>query len=91
MSLPLVWLLGEGVPAQTKLVSEPEEIGNVIEEVGDLARQINFEVDSDDIQELQDSRNPELTMDELVETHEQEQEMRNFSLKTHFKHRKIER
>ncbi|GFW79348.1 uncharacterized protein TNCV_2477551 [Trichonephila clavipes] len=35
-------------------------------------KQINLEVDSDDIQELPDSYNKELTMDELTEMHEQD-------------------
>ncbi|GFU57379.1 uncharacterized protein TNCV_3635581 [Trichonephila clavipes] len=37
---------------------------NVIEEVVDLARQINLEVDRDDVQELLDSHNHELTTDD---------------------------
>ncbi|GFT92780.1 uncharacterized protein TNCV_739671 [Trichonephila clavipes] len=49
------------------------KIGNVIEEVVDLARQINLEVDSDDIQELLDSHNQKLTVDELIEMHKEEQ------------------
>ncbi|GFW79311.1 hypothetical protein TNCV_2477181 [Trichonephila clavipes] len=36
-------------------------------------RQINLEVDSDDVQKLLDAYNQELTMDELIEMHEQEQ------------------
>ncbi|GFX10029.1 uncharacterized protein TNCV_4101681 [Trichonephila clavipes] len=56
-------------------VPEPNEIGNVIEEVVDLARQINLEVDSDGVQELLDFYNQELTMDELIEMHEQEQDI----------------
>ncbi|XP_023218164.1 uncharacterized protein LOC111620476 [Centruroides sculpturatus] len=50
-----------------KQCQEPDEIGDVIEEVVDLARQINLEVDSDDVQELLDSHNQELTIDELIE------------------------
>ncbi|GFT98131.1 hypothetical protein TNCV_789501 [Trichonephila clavipes] len=34
-------------------------------------KQINLEVDSDDVQEVLDSHNQELTMDELIEMHEQ--------------------
>ncbi|GFU14596.1 hypothetical protein TNCV_406531 [Trichonephila clavipes] len=49
-----------------------KKIGNVIEEVADLARQINLEVDRDDIQGLLDSHSQELPMDELLEMHEQE-------------------
>ncbi|GFW37924.1 hypothetical protein TNCV_4631251 [Trichonephila clavipes] len=37
--------------------------------------QINLEVDSDDAQELLDSHNQELTIDELIEIHEQEQDV----------------
>ncbi|GFT19464.1 hypothetical protein TNCV_2533691 [Trichonephila clavipes] len=40
-------------------VLEPDETGHVIEEAGDLGRQINLEVDSDDVQELLDSHNQE--------------------------------
>ncbi|GFV99497.1 hypothetical protein TNCV_5078611 [Trichonephila clavipes] len=47
---------------QTESVPEPDEIGNLIEEVVYLVRLINLEVDSDDVQELLDSRNQELTM-----------------------------
>ncbi|GFU13581.1 hypothetical protein TNCV_938561 [Trichonephila clavipes] len=44
---------------ETKMgtVPEPNEIGNVIEDVVDRAGQINLEVDSVDIQELPDSHN----------------------------------
>ncbi|GFW50604.1 hypothetical protein TNCV_2889061 [Trichonephila clavipes] len=55
-------------PVQSSM-QEPEEIGNVIEEVVNLARQINLEVDSDDVQELLDSQHQELAIDELVEMH----------------------
>ncbi|GFV47340.1 hypothetical protein TNCV_4829961 [Trichonephila clavipes] len=41
----------------------------------DLARQINSEVDRDDIQELRDSHNQELAVDELIEMHKQEQDI----------------
>ncbi|GFV48947.1 hypothetical protein TNCV_1093471 [Trichonephila clavipes] len=40
-----------------------------------IIRQINSEVDSDDVQELPDSHNQELTMDELREMHGQEQDI----------------
>ncbi|GFX37139.1 hypothetical protein TNCV_4797071 [Trichonephila clavipes] len=53
-------------------VSESDD--NVIEEVVDLARQINLEVGNDDVQELLDSYYKELTIDdEPKEMHEQEQ------------------
>ncbi|GFX94877.1 hypothetical protein TNCV_2379501 [Trichonephila clavipes] len=48
-----------------------DEIGNVIEEVVDIARPVNLEVDTDDVQ-LLDSHNQELTIDELIEMHEQD-------------------
>ncbi|GFT41134.1 hypothetical protein TNCV_5034211 [Trichonephila clavipes] len=76
-------------PKSTKSVSEPDEIGIVIE-VADLARQINLEVDSDDVQEFLDSNNQELATDELTKKHEQEQDVEeNLSLITQF-NQKIE-
>ncbi|GFY34601.1 hypothetical protein TNCV_1372921 [Trichonephila clavipes] len=36
---------------QAETVAEPDEIGKVIEEIVDLIRQINLEVESDDVQE----------------------------------------
>ncbi|GFT09700.1 hypothetical protein TNCV_4948431 [Trichonephila clavipes] len=45
----------------------------MIEEAADFARQINLRVDIDDVQELLDSHNQDLTIDELIELHEQEQ------------------
>ncbi|GFV79239.1 hypothetical protein TNCV_71071 [Trichonephila clavipes] len=53
-------------------VPKPDELSNVIEEVVDLARQINLEVDSNDVQELLASCNQELIIDEVIEMHEQE-------------------
>ncbi|GFT87221.1 hypothetical protein TNCV_3543851 [Trichonephila clavipes] len=55
---------------QAESVPEPDEIGNLIEEVTNLARQINLEEDSDAVQELMDSHSQEQTMD-LIEIHEQ--------------------
>ncbi|GFV09937.1 hypothetical protein TNCV_2318671 [Trichonephila clavipes] len=52
-------------------LQEPQEIGNLIEEVVDLSKQINSEVDSDDVQVLLDCRNQELKIVELIEMHEQ--------------------
>ncbi|GFV68531.1 hypothetical protein TNCV_3129871 [Trichonephila clavipes] len=46
-----------------------------IKEVVGLARQINLEVDDDDVQELLDSHDQELKMDELIEMREQEQDI----------------
>ncbi|GFW42833.1 hypothetical protein TNCV_1212401 [Trichonephila clavipes] len=54
-------------------VSETDEIGNVFEGVVDLARKINLEEDSDDVQELLNSHKHELAINELIEMHEQEQ------------------
>ncbi|GFU01834.1 hypothetical protein TNCV_1523361 [Trichonephila clavipes] len=51
---------------------------NVIEEAVDLAKQINLEVDSDEVQELLNSRNQKLTMGEFIEM--PEQDMKNLSL-----------
>ncbi|GFU50358.1 hypothetical protein TNCV_301841 [Trichonephila clavipes] len=47
------------------LLPERDEIGNVIEDVVNLARQINSELDSDSVQEMLDSHNQE-----LIEMHE---------------------
>ncbi|GFW57715.1 hypothetical protein TNCV_2926341 [Trichonephila clavipes] len=60
---------------QAESVPVSEEIGCLIEEVVDFAKQINLDVDSDDVQELLDSRNQVLVMDELIEMHEQEQDI----------------
>ncbi|GFX61922.1 hypothetical protein TNCV_3777331 [Trichonephila clavipes] len=57
--------------------SVPDEIANWIEVV-DHARQINLEANSDDVQELMDSHYQELTIDELIEMHEQEQDIKEF-------------
>ncbi|GFX19870.1 hypothetical protein TNCV_1434311 [Trichonephila clavipes] len=51
----------------TESVPQPDEIGIVIVEVADFVKQINLEVDSDGGQELLDSHNQELTIDERVE------------------------
>ncbi|GFX90017.1 tigger transposable element-derived protein 1 [Trichonephila clavipes] len=56
-------------------VPEPNEIGNIIEEVVDLARQINSEVDSDNLQKLLDSHNKEQVIDEIIEMYEQKQDV----------------
>ncbi|GFX29144.1 hypothetical protein TNCV_3216791 [Trichonephila clavipes] len=45
------------------------------QEVVDLTKQINLEVNSDDVQELLDFHNQELTIDKLIEMHEQEQDI----------------
>ncbi|GFW79332.1 uncharacterized protein TNCV_2477391 [Trichonephila clavipes] len=51
------------------------EIGNLIEDDVDFARQINLGVDCDVVEELLDSHNLELTIDELIEIHEKEQDI----------------
>ncbi|GFS62500.1 hypothetical protein TNCV_1262821 [Trichonephila clavipes] len=48
-------MCGWGVGAES--VPEADGIGHLIEEVADLARQINSQVDGDDVQELLDSHN----------------------------------
>ncbi|GFW61760.1 transposable element Tcb2 transposase [Trichonephila clavipes] len=61
--------LGAGNLTEAELVSKPEEISNVIEEVVDLSRQKNLQVDSDGAQELLDPHDQELTIDDLIEMH----------------------
>ncbi|GFX69077.1 hypothetical protein TNCV_4945771 [Trichonephila clavipes] len=68
-------ILRENTLGLAELLPDPDEIGNLNEEVVDITRQINSEVESDDVQELLDSRNQELTMNELIEMHEQEQDI----------------
>ncbi|GFV35380.1 hypothetical protein TNCV_3204121 [Trichonephila clavipes] len=46
-----------------------------MEEVVGLSRQINLKMDRDDFPELRDSHSHELTIDELIEMHEQEQDI----------------
>ncbi|GFW59197.1 hypothetical protein TNCV_2781281 [Trichonephila clavipes] len=53
-------------------ISRLNEIGNGNEEVVHLASRKNLQVDSNDVQELLDSFQQELTMDELPELHEQD-------------------
>ncbi|GFX11891.1 hypothetical protein TNCV_2996751 [Trichonephila clavipes] len=53
----------------------PYEIYYEIEEVVDITSQINLEVDNNDVQELLDSNNHEFIIDELIEMHEQEQDI----------------
>ncbi|PRD35406.1 UNVERIFIED_CONTAM: Lachesin [Trichonephila clavipes] len=59
--------------ATAESVPEPDGISNVIEEVVDLTRQINLEVNRDNAKKLLDYHNQELTIDELIEMHEQDQ------------------
>ncbi|GFX25862.1 DDE_3 domain-containing protein [Trichonephila clavipes] len=51
-----------------------EKVGE-IEEFAYLTRQVNLEVYSVDVQELLDFHNQELVIDELIEMHEQKQDM----------------
>ncbi|GFU67037.1 hypothetical protein TNCV_4968861 [Trichonephila clavipes] len=57
------------------LIPKPDEIGILNEKVVRFVRQINSEVESDDVQDLLDSYNQKLTIDELPEMLEQEQEI----------------
>ncbi|GFU91965.1 hypothetical protein TNCV_3765901 [Trichonephila clavipes] len=66
---------------QAEPAPEPYEISNVIEKVVDIARKINLEVDSDDFQKLLDSQSQNLAIDELIEIHEQEQDIEEFVFK----------
>ncbi|GFW46195.1 uncharacterized protein TNCV_4210741 [Trichonephila clavipes] len=61
------------VQNKSKSVPEPDENGNVIEGAAILVRQINFEEDNDDAQELLHSHNQELIVDKIIEMHAQEQ------------------
>ncbi|GFX07382.1 hypothetical protein TNCV_504401 [Trichonephila clavipes] len=58
-----------------------KKIGNVIEEVVDLARQINLEVDRDDVQELLGFHDQELAMDEQEQVIEKLESLDPFSQK----------
>ncbi|CAH2016354.1 unnamed protein product [Acanthoscelides obtectus] len=58
-----------------KTISDPEQIDSIIEEVVDIAKQLNLEVDNDDVQELLDSHNQELTIDEVIEMRKYEQDI----------------
>ncbi|GFT28061.1 hypothetical protein TNCV_644501 [Trichonephila clavipes] len=51
----------------------------MIEEAVDLAKKINLEIDSDDVQELQGSHNQVLTIDVLIAMHQQDQVTRTAS------------
>ncbi|GFU68634.1 hypothetical protein TNCV_4982401 [Trichonephila clavipes] len=64
----------------TESVPRLDTIGNVIEGVVYLAKQINLEAHRDAIQELLDFHNQELTIDELLEMHGQEQTFKNLRI-----------
>ncbi|GFW60998.1 hypothetical protein TNCV_4872081 [Trichonephila clavipes] len=63
--LLLFLVLLEKTENQAKSVPELDEICSVVEEVVDLALELN----TDDVQELLDSRIQELTLDKLIEMH----------------------
>ncbi|GFV01970.1 hypothetical protein TNCV_4979181 [Trichonephila clavipes] len=54
---------------RVKSVPEPNEIDNVVR---GIVRQLNLEMDSDDVQEMLDSQTEELTTDELLKMLEQD-------------------
>ncbi|GFX71336.1 hypothetical protein TNCV_2453471 [Trichonephila clavipes] len=56
------------------------KICTMIEESVKLARQINLEVDSDDVQELLVVHPQELTLDEFIEMQKREQDLKKLSL-----------
>ncbi|GFV83955.1 hypothetical protein TNCV_1479571 [Trichonephila clavipes] len=55
------------IKTQAESLPDPDEIGNLIEAVVDFVRQINSEVDCNDVNELRGLNNQELTNDELTE------------------------
>ncbi|GFT58381.1 hypothetical protein TNCV_2118841 [Trichonephila clavipes] len=59
--------LGHENNLEAESVPESDKIGNVVEEVIYLAKKINLEADSDNVQEL--------IMDELIKMHNQEQNL----------------
>ncbi|GFV06830.1 hypothetical protein TNCV_2331841 [Trichonephila clavipes] len=64
-------LIGEW---KRKSLPQPDDIGYVIEGILHFARQINLEMDRDDTEELLDSQNQELTIDEFIEINDEELE-----------------
>ncbi|GFX99128.1 hypothetical protein TNCV_2493091 [Trichonephila clavipes] len=52
---------------ETESVPEPDEISNIIEEVVELGRQINLDMDSDNVQEQLDFHNQGLEIDDFIE------------------------
>ncbi|GFW20887.1 hypothetical protein TNCV_1051081 [Trichonephila clavipes] len=54
---------------------DEDNAANLIEEFVDRDRQKKLEMDSDEVQELLKINNQELTTDELIEMHEQEQDI----------------
>ncbi|GFX85530.1 SH3 and multiple ankyrin repeat domains protein 3 [Trichonephila clavipes] len=57
---------------QAELESKPDEMVNFIEEAVNLSRQLNLEVDSDDVHQPLDSYNQGLTIDKLIGMQEQD-------------------
>ncbi|GFT84524.1 hypothetical protein TNCV_3380321 [Trichonephila clavipes] len=68
--LSIVFLTSEHSTAVS--TPEPDENGNLIEEVVDISKKINLEADSDDVQELLDFHNQGLVIHKFIEMHEQE-------------------
>ena len=60
---------------QEETISDPEQIPIIIEELIYIAKQLNLEVDNDDVQELLDSHNQELTIDEFIKMRQYEQDI----------------
>ncbi|GFU13986.1 uncharacterized protein TNCV_1818261 [Trichonephila clavipes] len=67
-------LIGDFSANNVQSLPQPDDIGYVIEGIVYFARQINLEMDSDDAEELLDSQNQELTIDEFIEINDEELE-----------------
>ncbi|GFY02931.1 tigger transposable element-derived protein 1 [Trichonephila clavipes] len=61
--------------SKVESVPKPDKFCNLIEKVNDFTLRIHLEVNRDDIQELLDSHNQELTIDEPIEMYEEEQDI----------------
>ncbi|GFU90672.1 hypothetical protein TNCV_4670651 [Trichonephila clavipes] len=71
----------ESEASQRTLPEVADQLGSyVIEDVVDLARPINSEVDNVFFRELLDSHNKELAIDELMEMYEQSKTLKDLSL-----------
>ncbi|GFV87055.1 hypothetical protein TNCV_5112731 [Trichonephila clavipes] len=71
-AMPVKFVESSNVLPLVRSVPEPDEIGNLIEEIVDFARQIHLEVDSGDVPELLDSLSQELTTNDLIAMHGQD-------------------
>ncbi|GFU41124.1 hypothetical protein TNCV_4838681 [Trichonephila clavipes] len=61
-----------------RLLFERKIVGEIVymaEEFADLPSHINVELDSEEVQKLLNSHNQELAIDELIEMHEQKQDI----------------